>query len=83
MLVGANWIPDDVDPDIPSVAWAYDYPPNKFYPRTREQFTTFFEGLELLEPGVVPLVQWRPEPHADFADGPERDQVLAGVGRKP
>jgi SAM-dependent methyltransferase len=57
--------------------------PNQFYPRTLEQFTAFFEGLELLEPGVVPLVRWRPEPQAEFADGPERDQVLAGVGRKP
>jgi SAM-dependent methyltransferase len=57
--------------------------PNEFYPRTREQFTTFFEGLELVEPGVVPFSLWRPDSQADLAKGPERDQVLAGVARKP
>ncbi len=31
-------------------------------PRTREQFTRFFDGLEFVEPGVVPLGQWRPGP---------------------
>jgi hypothetical protein len=57
--------------------------PNEFYPRTRERFTSFFEGLDLVEPGVVPFPLWRPDSHADFADGPERDQLLIGVGRKP
>jgi hypothetical protein len=30
--------------------------------RTREQVTRFFDGLRLLEPGVVQLNKWRPEP---------------------
>jgi hypothetical protein len=30
-------------------------------PRSREQFTRFFDGLELVEPGVVLAEQWRPE----------------------
>ncbi|MER5476980.1 SAM-dependent methyltransferase [Streptomyces sp. NPDC002734] len=30
-------------------------------PRSREQFTRFFDGLELMEPGVVLAEQWHPE----------------------
>lgn len=29
--------------------------------RTREQFERFFDGLELLDPGIVPVHRWRPE----------------------
>ncbi|MCN9239323.1 SAM-dependent methyltransferase [Streptomyces sp. RY43-2] len=48
--------------------------------RTVEQITGFFDGLELVEPGVVTLPQWRPE------DGDGTATVLGehgGLGRKP
>ncbi|MFE9613994.1 SAM-dependent methyltransferase [Streptomyces sp. NPDC006012] len=32
--------------------------------RTVDEITTFFDGLELIDPGVVPVTQWRPEPGA-------------------
>jgi O-methyltransferase involved in polyketide biosynthesis len=32
-----------------------------FVARTREQVTSFLDGLEILEPGVVALHEWRPE----------------------
>lgn len=53
------------------------------YPRSREQFITFFDGLELVEPGVVSQPLWRPESQTDLADPSYRDQVIVGVGRKP
>jgi S-adenosyl methyltransferase len=31
-------------------------------PRSREQFTRFFAGADLVEPGIVPLGHWRPGP---------------------
>ena len=34
--------------------------------RTREQVARFFTGLELVEPGLVQVHQWRPDP-GDFA----------------
>ena len=34
--------------------------------RTREQVARFFTGLELVEPGLVQVHQWRPDP-SDFA----------------
>jgi S-adenosyl methyltransferase len=47
-----------------------------------EEITGFFDGLELVEPGVVRIPRWRPEsPEAD--DGPGELPALAGVGRKP
>ncbi|MEV4760125.1 SAM-dependent methyltransferase [Micromonospora sp. NPDC049559] len=32
--------------------------------RTRDEVTAFFAGLELIEPGVVEAMDWRPEPDA-------------------
>ena len=52
--------------------------------RTLEQMQEFFEGLELVEPGIVPTPSWRPESSYDlFAGEPERGQAFAAVGRKP
>ena len=47
--------------------------------RSLEQFTGFFDGLELVEPGVVLVADWRPDPGS--VPGPEIPQVGA-VGRK-
>lgn len=50
--------------------------------RTREQITRFFDGLTIVEPGVVELPQWRPETPEDLPERPGRSLGLAGVGRK-
>ena len=47
--------------------------------RSLEQFTGFFDGLELVEPGVVLVADWRPDPGS--VSGAEIPQVGA-VGRK-
>ncbi|MFI0464510.1 SAM-dependent methyltransferase [Saccharopolyspora sp. 5N102] len=51
--------------------------------RPKADVKAFFEGFELLEPGVVPLPLWRPAAEADVDEHPERFTGLAGVGRKP
>jgi O-methyltransferase involved in polyketide biosynthesis len=48
--------------------------------RSPERIAGFFEGLELVEPGVVSCPHWRPDP-VD-SDSPEVHAV-GGVGRKP
>ncbi|HWS34423.1 MAG TPA: SAM-dependent methyltransferase [Actinoplanes sp.] len=48
-----------------------------YHLRSPERLAAFFEGLDLVEPGVVPVTRWRPED-----DAPEIDQFCA-VGRKP
>jgi S-adenosyl methyltransferase len=47
--------------------------------RDRGMITRFFNGLELLEPGVVQPQQWRPEPGAL---GPPQVTAWCGVARK-
>jgi hypothetical protein len=49
--------------------------------RTPKEITRFFDGLELLEPGVVSTPLWRPEPSPDGA--PTVLDTYGGVGRKP
>ena len=49
--------------------------------RSREEILGFFDGLEMLEPGLVPVQQWRPDdPGAAI---PRRAWMVGGVGRKP
>ena len=49
-------------------------------PRIRADVERFFDGWEILEPGVVPVMAWRPdEPPAD----PRGAFYWAGVARKP
>jgi hypothetical protein len=51
--------------------------------RSRRQIERLFDGLELIEPGLVNAPLWRPETDEDiFLDQPERSVTLAGVARK-
>jgi hypothetical protein len=49
--------------------------------RSRAEFEAFFEGLELVDPGVVPLSAWRPEPGYVAPEG--QSPAYCAVGRKP
>ena len=48
--------------------------------RTPEEIGGFYEGLELIEPGVVPIPVWRQAPR--FAGVPADVAETGGVGRK-
>jgi len=51
-------------------------------PRSRQEVTRFFDGLDLIGPGVVPLAEWLSPGQADAGDS----SLLAGyvgVARKP
>jgi hypothetical protein len=49
--------------------------------RTRDQVARFFTGLELVEPGLVQVHQWRPDPGDTVPEGVE--SAHGAVGRKP
>ena len=50
-----------------------------YHLRTPDELATYFEGLTLLEPGIVSCPRWRPNSHLDrVADVDE----FGGVGRK-
>ncbi|MEJ1199133.1 SAM-dependent methyltransferase [Streptomyces sp. BB1-1-1] len=53
-----------------------------FHPRSLTEFARFFDGLELLGPGVIPVTGWRPDPEDVAAQAEGIVPVYAGVARK-
>jgi SAM-dependent methyltransferase len=51
--------------------------------RSFVQIKNFFDGLELVEPGLVYVARWRPEGPDDLFEQPESSGYYGGVGRKP
>jgi hypothetical protein len=49
-------------------------------PRTREEFGRFLTGLELVDPGIVPIGDWRPQPGTASPD-PAEVGVYGAVAR--
>ena len=48
--------------------------------RTRDEFARFFTGLELVEPGLVQVHQWHPDPDDNAPEGTV--SAHGGVARK-
>ncbi|MET8830394.1 SAM-dependent methyltransferase [Streptomyces sp. NPDC004610] len=69
-------------PDVDAaVAFWNEHGTPKLTQRTPAAVTRFFDGLELLDPGVVSANRWRPDdPQADL---PAEVAMFGGVGRKP
>src|SRR5262249_14375356 len=57
--------------------------PVPFQPRTRQEVAQFFDGLELVEPGVVPVAAWRDEDRDGPRPGPDEVAYYGAVGRVP
>jgi hypothetical protein len=52
--------------------------------RSRERITEFFSGWDLVEPGVVPVSEWRPDGNLhDAALAPSQAGAFGGVAIKP
>jgi len=49
--------------------------------RTSHEVAGFFTGLQMVEPGVVPVPLWRPDPNQ--VGLPTEVNVFGGVARKP
>jgi hypothetical protein len=71
----------DVDPGLNDALHKYNESgADPYRVRRPDQIARYFDGLELVEPGVVPIQQWRPD-HSPF--DPPRDLTnLGGVARK-
>ncbi|MFI6154951.1 SAM-dependent methyltransferase [Kitasatospora sp. NPDC051170] len=74
----ADFIPAAVRDRVTGV---YDRATAPLVGRGREEVRAFFDGLELLEPGVVTVPLWRPD--APPAPGAERVSMYGAVARKP
>ncbi|MFB9908551.1 SAM-dependent methyltransferase [Allokutzneria oryzae] len=63
---------------------AYKSSQNLPYVRDHDEVLRFFDGFELVEPGLVGCALWRPEGAGDVTDSPEINALpYAGVARKP
>jgi len=72
--------------------------PTPYVLRPPDELTSFFDGLDLIEPGVVPCLAWRPDGRGPDGRGPDRrgpdgrgpdgdsgdaSAAYCGVARKP
>jgi hypothetical protein len=73
----------EAEPWLGRAVQAYQRSTTPITLRTRAEIASFFEGLELVEPGLVEVPLWRPEgPDDVLLDEPNRVNGVAGVGRK-
>ena len=72
----------DFDPDaMDALAAASEQGGIPNVPRSLADTEPFFAGLELVEPGLVPMATWRPDPGA--GQDPRSVYAYGGVARKP
>lgn len=84
---GSHLILSQVTPDlspeaIAKAAQQFRHSGTPFFPRSLAEFSRFFDGLELLGPGVIPVHGWRPEPEDVASQAEGIVPVYAGVARK-
>ena len=72
------------DPSAAGLQAAMQRGPGRVQFRTLDQVQDLFDGLELVEPGVVPVSQWHPDPDTLSAqEWPVLQLACAGLARKP
>ncbi|MGV9323510.1 SAM-dependent methyltransferase [Streptosporangium sandarakinum] len=63
-----------------AVTQAYDRASAPFVARTGEEIVRMFEGFDVVEPGIVNLPEWRPEPGTEVPYRGIGNYFLGGVG---
>ena len=51
--------------------------------RSRADILRFFDGFDLVDPGLVYIPEWRPDAPQDVPEDPSKFWGVVGVGRKP
>lgn len=90
LMAVLQFVPDSDDPHgivrrlteaVPSGSYlVISHPAQRVTPRSRERVTEFFDGLELIEPGVIRCPEWRPDSPKDAMG---KSPMWGGVARKP
>jgi SAM-dependent methyltransferase len=75
----ASW-PEEVTDERREVLAIYERTTSPVGLRNREEIAAFFTDFELVEPGLVPFVEWRPEPGGE--PPPKLMPGVVGVGVK-
>ncbi|SES31496.1 S-adenosyl methyltransferase [Lentzea xinjiangensis] len=78
-ITHATWdsLTDTERAEADEVKKIYSSSDNQLTPRTHAEVTRFFDGLDLLEPGVVAVNDWRPDSFEDHT------AIYGAVARKP
>jgi hypothetical protein len=72
---------DTIDPDTATKAQR-QLATEPFATRTRTEVAGFFDGLDLIEPGIVIVSDWRPD-HTDNRPPAEQVPIYGALARKP
>jgi hypothetical protein len=84
-LVLTHSTPDDVPGDVTEAMKAfYSNASARVAPRPYKDVARFFDGLELMDPGLVNVTLWRPDAlPLRPSPAPERSLIYGGVALKP
>jgi hypothetical protein len=78
---------DRADPEtaeqLAAVLRLYEAADEQMFPRDHATITSWFDGTDLVDPGLVLLHEWRPEPDQLDVTTPARLLGYGGVGRVP
>ena len=74
---------EDQPPEAMEAQRLSERTPTPLYARSHAEIQAMFDGLEMVEPGLVHFPLWRPDDPADVGEHPERYGAFCGVGRKP
>lgn len=77
--IGTEFFPDKRA--LAEAVAVYERASERVWPRSRDQILGFFDGFDLIEPGLVPKHQWRPVIGTAAAETPNIQ--WGGVGVKP
>ncbi len=73
----------DATPAVSEAAKVYDQATTSAHVRSRAHIRRLVEGLDLVEPGIVWLPEWRPDPGSAPPPNPAEAYFYALVARKP
>jgi hypothetical protein len=73
---------DGQPPHVADAMHHYAQTTADFQPRSHAEVLQFFDGLDVVDPGLVHVPQWRPDDPQD-AEYPERIAAYGAAGRKP
>jgi len=77
LVLSANGSEGVAERDIEAAADIYERAGVRLVLRSRDELRPYFDGYDLLDPGLVPVQQWRAD------EEPTRGAMLAGVARLP
>ncbi|SNQ47208.1 S-adenosyl methyltransferase [Frankia canadensis] len=73
----------DLNPDVERAAEVYRQRGVAIHPRSHAQIMRFFDGLELVEPGLVPVHRWHPDDPGLAAVPDAQVSAYGAVAAKP